>query len=442
MINPDTIYAVSSGVGMAGIAVVRISGSLAPQLLTDLAGKLPLPKMASVRRLRDPRSRDVIDQALVLWLPGPHTVTGEDVVELHVHGSSAVIDSLFSVFQTYASLRIAEPGEFTRRAFVNNRMDLVEAEGLGDLLHARTEIQRRMAVGHMLGDASSVYETWRTGMMEILAHVEAAIDFADEAGVAEAALRDVKIRTLAMVKVLESAVAQSDRAGVLRSGVKVVIAGAPNVGKSSLLNRIAAREAAIVSSRPGTTRDVIEVAIVLAGIPVILTDTAGLRLETSNEIEAIGMDRARAEWAAADIGVWVSASDVPSEVDAPALPDLHVFNKLDLALPDSIHVRNESEIWISARTGEGVDGLLVKLEHLVKARFSGMEQAVVVRARHKTAVEESIRFLNESLLHDADHIELAAECLRTACYSMARITGRVDVEDLLGKIFSEFCIGK
>jgi tRNA modification GTPase len=442
MNSPDTIYAVSTGAGMAGIAVIRISGSLAPQLLTDLVGNLPTPKMASVRRLRNPRSRSVIDQALVLWLPGPQTVTGEDVVELHVHGSSAVVDSLFSVFQTYGSVRLAEPGEFTRRAFINNRMDLVEAEGLADLLHARTEIQRRMAVGHMLGDASSVYETWRNEMMEILAHVEAAIDFVDEEGVAEAALRDVKVRTFALVKGLASAVAQSDRAGVLRSGVKVVIAGAPNVGKSSLLNRIAAREAAIVSSRPGTTRDVIEVAIVLAGLPVILTDTAGLRRDSTDEIEVMGMDRARAEWVAADIGIWVAASDVPAEMDAPALPDLRVFNKLDLVAPDSILVRNESEIWISAKTGEGVDGLLVELERLVKERFSGMEQAVVVRTRHKVAVEESIRFLNESLLHDAENIELAAECLRKACYSMARITGRVDVEDLLGKIFSEFCIGK
>jgi tRNA modification GTPase len=442
MNSPDTIYAVSTGVGMAGIAVIRISGSLAPQLLTDLAGNLPIPKMASVRRLRNPRSRSVIDQALVLWLPGPQTVTGEDVAELHVHGSSAVVDSLFLVFQTYDSLRLAEPGEFTRRAFINNRMDLVEAEGLADLLHARTEIQRRMAVGHMLGDASSVYETWRNEMMEILAHVEAAIDFTDEEGVAEAALRDVKVRTFALVKVLASAVAQSDRAGVLRSGVKVVIAGAPNVGKSSLLNRIAAREAAIVSSRPGTTRDVIEVAIVLAGLPVILTDTAGLRRDSTDEIEVMGMERARAEWVVADIGIWVAASDVPAEMDAPALPDLRVFNKLDLVAPNSIHVRNESEIWISAKTGEGVDGLLVELERLVKERFSGMEQAVVVRTRHKVAVEESIRFLNESLLHDAENIELAAECLRKACYSMARITGRVDVEDLLGKIFSEFCIGK
>ncbi len=442
MNNPDTIYALSSGAGMAGISVVRISGPRAGQVLVELAGTLPAPKMASVRRLYVPSSKTVIDQALILWMPGPGTVTGEDITEFHVHGSDAVIEALFAVFDTYENVRLAEPGEFTRRAFVNNRMDLVEAEGLGDLLHARTEIQRRMAVGHMLGNASSVYEGWRTEMIEILAHMEAAIDFSDEAGVAETAIIDVKKRTVELVGILEIAVAQSNRAGVLRTGVKVVIAGAPNVGKSSLLNLIAAREAAIVSSRPGTTRDVIEVAIVLAGIPVILTDTAGLRFDCHDEIENIGMERARSALKAADISLWLSSADVISNVDAPALPDLRVFNKLDLVAEDSIHARNESEIWISVKTGEGVDVLLAELECLVKERFSGMEQAVVVRTRHKTAVEESIRFLNDSILHDADHIELAAECLRKACYSMARITGRVDVEDLLGKIFSEFCIGK
>jgi tRNA modification GTPase len=442
MNNPDTIYAVSSGAGMAGIAVVRVSGTKAGQLLADIAGALPAPKMASVKRLRDPLSKAVIDQALVLWMPGPATVTGEDIAEFHVHGSGAVIEALFAVLETYESVRLAEPGEFTRRAFVNNRMDLVEAEGLVDLLHARTEIQRRMAVGHMLGNASSVYEGWRNEMMEILAHVEAAIDFADEAGVADAALRDVKIRTIELLKTLEIAVAQSNRAGVLRTGVKVVIAGAPNVGKSSLLNLIAAREASIVSARPGTTRDVIEVAIVLGGIPVIITDTAGLRSQSDDEVENIGMERARSELKAADISLWVSSADVISDVHTLALPDLRVFNKLDLIAKDSIHVRNESEVWVSAKTGEGIDVLWVELERLVKERFSGIEQAVVVRTRHKTAVEESIRFLNDSTRHDVDHIELAAECLRKACYSMARITGRVDVEDLLGKIFGEFCIGK
>jgi tRNA modification GTPase len=442
MNNSDTIYAVSSGAGMAGIAVIRLSGSKVSKLVADIAGLMPIPRMASVRPLLNPASKDIIDQALVLWMPGPKSATGEDVAEFHVHGSSAVIQALFAVFENYDGLRLAEPGEFTRRAFINNRIDLVEAEGLGDLLHARTESQRRMAVNHLLGRASSVYETWRNDLISISAHLEAAIDFADEDGLAEAALRNVKLRTVELIDVLGRAVVQSDRAGVLRSGVKVVFAGAPNVGKSSLLNLVAAREAAIVSSRPGTTRDVIEASIVLGGVPVFLTDTAGLRLESSDEIENIGMQRARSEIAAADIVVWVSSPDVAAEVEAPVIPDIRVFNKLDLLHDNSIHVRNDQDSGISAKTGEGLSQFLQELEQLVKEQFGGMEHAVVVGSRQKSAVEESIRYLNESLLHDTDHIELAAECLRSACYSMARVTGRVDVEDLLEKIFSEFCIGK
>jgi tRNA modification GTPase len=442
MNNLDTIYAVSSGTGMAGIAVVRVSGPKAGVLLVDLATPLPLPRMTGVRQLRDPISNDIIDQALVLWMPGPRTATGEDVAEFHVHGSSAVIESLFLVFERYEGVRLAEAGEFTRRAFVNDRIDLVEAEGLGDLLHARTQVQRRMAVGHMLGHASSVYENWQNELTEILAHVEAAIDFADEEGVAEAALFDVRKRTEVLLGTLTRAVAQSDRAGVLRSGVKVVIGGAPNVGKSSLLNLIAAREAAIVSSKPGTTRDVIEVSIVMAGIPVILTDTAGLRLESGDEIEVMGMERARLALRDADVSLWVSSPEVSGDVETPTPPDMHIFNKLDLMPDRSIHIRNDSEIKLSALTGEGVDLLLCELEKLVKERFSGLEQAVVVRMRQKTSVLQSIQFLNESLIHGANHIELAAECLRKACHAMARITGRVDVEDVLGKIFREFCIGK
>ncbi len=442
MNSSDTIFAVSSGSGIAGIAVIRVSGASASRLISGIAGKLPLPRVASFRHLREPATGDVIDQAMVLWLPGPGSATGEDVAEFHVHGSGAVIAALFAVFERYDGVRLAEPGEFTRRSFLNNRIDLVEAEGLGDLLQARTATQRRMAINHLLGRASSVYETWRNELISISAHVEAAIDFADEDGVAAAALQDVKIRTKGLIEELGRAAAQSDRAGILRTGVKVVIAGAPNVGKSSLLNLVAAREAAIVSARPGTTRDVIEVSIVLGGIPVVLSDTAGLRSRSNDEIENIGMERARAGIAAADIIVWVSSPDVVAEVDAPALPDLRVFNKRDLLDDKLIHDRNDHDFYISAKSGEGLEQFLQELERTVSERYGGMEQAVVVRARQKSAVEDSIRYLNESLLHDAAHIEFVAECLRGASHSMGRITGSVEVEDLLGKIFSEFCIGK
>jgi tRNA modification GTPase len=437
MNNSETIFAVSSGSGRAGIAVIRMSGGKAGSVLASVVGSLPLPRRASVRQLRHPQSREVIDQGLVLWMPGPLSATGEDVAEFHVHGSAAVIDAMFEVFRSVAGVRLAEPGEFTRRAFVNDRMDLVEAEGLADLLQARTEAQRRMAMHHMLGHASSQYEVWRTELISLLARLEAAIDFVEEDGVAAAALADIRPRTLDLVARLSRAAAEADRAGALRSGVKAVFAGAPNVGKSSLLNLVAAREAAIVSSRPGTTRDVIEVPIVLGGIPVILTDTAGLSAEAGDEIEVIGMQRAKSEAAGADIVVWVTSVDVAEDIEIAVVPGLKVLNKSDLpGHAQGIDLR------VSAKTGEGIEDLIAELEKLVKERFGGMEQASVIRTRHRDAVEESIRLLNDSLLHDAGHIELAAECLRRACFSIGRVTGRVDVEDLLGKIFSEFCIGK
>ncbi|MDP1700778.1 MAG: tRNA uridine-5-carboxymethylaminomethyl(34) synthesis GTPase MnmE [Aestuariivirga sp.] len=437
MNNSDTIFAVSSGSGMAGIAVIRMSGVKAGSVLASVAGSLPLPRRASVRQLRRPQSREIIDQGLILWMPGPLSATGEDVAEFHVHGSAAVIDAMFEVLRAVAGVRLAEPGEFTRRAFVNDRVDLVEAEGLADLLQARTEAQRRMAMHHMLGHASSQYEAWRTELISLLARAEAAIDFVEEDGVAAAALTDVRPKTLDLVARLSRAAADADRAGALRSGIKVVFAGAPNVGKSTLLNLVAAREAAIVSSRPGTTRDVIEVPIVLGGIPVILTDTAGLRAEAGDEVEVIGMERARSEVSAADIVVWVTSADVAEDIENAVVPALKVLNKSDL--PGDAQ---GMDLKVSAKTGEGIADLILNLEKLVKVRFGGMEQASVIRTRHKDAVEESIRFLNDSLLHDAGHIELAAECLRRACFSLGRVTGRVDVEDLLGNIFSEFCIGK
>jgi tRNA modification GTPase len=444
MNNSDTIFAVSSGSGVAGISVIRMSGPASRKMLELVAGTLPKPRLASARRLRDPASQEVIDQAMVLWMPGPASATGEDVAEFHVHGSVAVIDSLLGIFQGFDGARLAEAGEFSRRAFMNDRMDLVEAEGLSDLLRAKTEGQRRMAMHHMLGGASMIYEGWRSELIAIQARLEAAIDFTDEAGVAEAALADVRARTLQLIARLEKALAEATRAGALRSGVKVVFAGPPNVGKSSLLNLVAAREAAIVSPRPGTTRDVIEVAIVLAGAPVILTDTAGLRADSGDEIEVIGMTRARSALAGADIAVWVASPDV-EDGEGLAIPaDIRVLNKSDLPAGKSIRSRNDREktFELSAKTGAGIGAFMAELERRVALRVGGMEHATVIRARQKSVVEDSLRHLHQSLTHGADRIEIAAECVRSASHGMARVTGRVDVEDLLDSIFSEFCIGK
>jgi tRNA modification GTPase len=445
MMTSDTIYAQSSGAGIAGIAVVRASGPAAGGLLEKIAGERPKPRMASVRRLADPVTGEIIDRAVILWLPGPNTVSGEDVAEFHVHGSQAVVAALFAAFSRFDRVRPAEAGEFTRRAFANGRMDLVEAEGLADLLRARTEMQRRQAVSHLLGEASSVYEAWRGQLIGILAHVEAALDFAEEEGVAEAAIGDVAPKTAELAASMSEALAKAERASAIRTGIKVVLAGPPNTGKSSLLNAIAARDAAIVSPRPGTTRDAIEVMIDLGGMPVILTDTAGLRAEAGDEIEAIGMARARREMDGADVVVWVSAPDI-AESHAPetgALAQLRVHNKSDLLqLSGAGRQHPENALRVSSLTGAGLPEMLASLTDLVRREFLQAEDSVIVRARQKQAITESIRYLNDSLRYDREQLELRAEDLRKAAHCLARVTGRIDVEDLLASIFSEFCIGK
>ncbi len=445
MMTSDTIYAQSSGAGIAGIAVIRVSGPAAAPMLESIAGGKPKPKQVSLRQLTDPTTGEVIDRAVVLWMPGPHTVSGEDVAEFHVHGSQAVVAALFAAFSRFDRVRPAEAGEFTRRAFANGRMDLVEAEGLADLLRARTSIQRRQALNHLLGEASFVYETWRSQLISILAHVEAAIDFGDEEGVGEAAICDVTPKTITLATSMAEALTKADRASAIRTGVKVVLAGFPNTGKSSLLNAIAARDVAIVSPWPGTTRDVIEVMIDLAGTPVILTDTAGLRDEAGDEIEEIGMARTRREMGGADVVIWVSAPDTTSghPPEVRGIPLLEVHNKSDLLQLSNLGRRVPNNVLlVSSLTGAGLPEMLARLTSLVKREFNQVEDSVIVRARQKQAVADSIRYLNDSLRYDREHLELRAEELRKAAHCLARVTGRIDVEDLLASIFSEFCIGK
>lgn len=441
MIQRDTIFAVSTGAGRAGIAVVRVSGPEVLTLLKALCGGASKPRHASLRKIRS-RNGLLLDEAMVLFFPGPRSVTGEDVGEFHVHGSPAIVERLLLELGSYERCRPAEPGEFTRRAYENERMDLVEVEGLADLLAAQSEAQRQVAMRQFSGEASSVYLKWHRDLTGALAIIEASIDFADEDGVAEKAIAQARPRLRAFTLMLEDALAQSAKAALVRRGLRIVIAGAPNVGKSSLLNALAGRQAAIVSEIAGTTRDVVEAALVIHGLPISLSDTAGLRTDTQDVIEREGMVRSRIEIDAADILVWVAVAGEPSEVGPDRVPDLTVYNKSDLAPPDSIHLRNESELSVSVRNGDGFDVLRQRLGQLVLERTNVGESAVMVRARHQLAIQESIRFLNDAQMKPNDALELLAEDVRKAAAALASITGRVDVEDFLGRIFQEFCIGK
>lgn len=425
---------------MAGIAVIRLSGPEAFAATRSLTGPLSEPRHAARRVFRHPVTQDVLDDGLVLLFPGPKSFTGEDVVEFHLHGSLAVIRALLDVLGGMAGLRLAEPGEFTRRAFRNDRIDLVAAEGIGDLIRAKTERQRKLALHHALGHASETIEAWRRNLIAILARVEAAVDFADEADVARATVEDVRQRLEGLILQMRGALAEADKAIPIREGVKVVIAGPPNAGKSSLLNLLARREAAIVSAIPGTTRDVIEAAMEIQGVPVILTDTAGLRAHSTNEIERIGMDRTAQELSGADIVIWVTAADAaaepPDELDSVTL---WIENKSDLQSVDQV---SRADHRLSVKTGLGMAEFFSTLEERVLRMAANGESATLIRSRHKQVTASCVENLLRASALSADHLELMAEALRAAAYDIGRLTGRVDVEEILGAIFAEFCIGK
>jgi tRNA modification GTPase len=442
MNDKSTIYALSSGVGRAGIAVVRVSGPKASEVLIQFSGALPAPRLASLRKLTSAKDRSVIDQALVFWFPGPASATGEDVVEFHLHGSPAIVSKLFSELADIDGVGPAEPGAFTRRAFENGVLDLVEVEGLADLLSANTDSQRRLAMRQFLGEASSIYDTWRADLITALALIDAAIDFVEEPDVVASAFAQMRPSVRKLLGELEVALSQSSRASAVRDGLRLVIAGAPNVGKSSLLNWLVGRDAAIVSDQAGTTRDVVEAVVEFEGVRLVLADTAGLRTDSNDEIEKIGMARAEAEIRDADVVLWLVAPDVSSEVGPMRSPDLVVVNKSDLLTGSLIHNRNESELTVSLKTGSGLPVLRERLAQLILARSALSNDAVVVRDRHVVAVKKTIRKLNDILNHPSLPLEVLAEELRDACRIMSSITGRIDVEDLLGRIFSEFCIGK
>ncbi|MBV6489274.1 MAG: tRNA modification GTPase MnmE [Pseudorhodoplanes sp.] len=445
-----TIFALSSGRPPAAIAVVRISGPRASDALRALTGKLPTPRLGTFVRIRDPQTGDLIDEALALYFPAPASETGEDVAELQVHGGRAVVSAIYDTLVRMDGLRLAEPGEFTRRAFENGKLDLTRVEGLADLIFADTQAQRRQAMRQLQGLLGNRAEEWRARLIEAQALAEAGIDFSDEADVAS----DVTQRALALARDLERDIAATlsgaARGERLREGLVVAIAGAPNAGKSTLLNRIARREAAIVSPYAGTTRDVIEVHLDLDGWPVTLLDTAGIR-DTDDPVEREGVLRAKARAAAADLVLWIedAMEDAPAAAGMSGVPGARegaqvwrLRNKIDATRAAMPAGRvSEATFAVSAKTGAGMDALLGALTAHAASFFGSAEPALVTRERQRRTLQEAAEALARAIAV-ASREDIFAEELRLAARALGRLTGRVDVEDILDAIFRDFCIGK
>jgi tRNA modification GTPase len=439
----ETIFALSSGRPPAAIAIVRISGPQARTALANLCGKVPEPRTVHVATLRDSKG-NAIDESVALFFPAPHSATGEDIAEFQIHGGRAVIAALFEAFGKIEGLRPAEPGEFTRRAFENGKLDLTEAEGLDDLIHADTDRQRRQALRQLKGLLGEKAESWRRQIIEASALVEAGIDFSDEGDVSAELIAPALKKISALKSEIEETLAASAQSERLRDGLVVAIAGPPNAGKSTLLNRLARREAAIVSPHAGTTRDAIEIHLDLDGYPVTLIDTAGIR-DTHDPVEQEGVRRARERARSADLVLWlVDASDaVPPEIDGElkGLPIWIARNKIDIA--NTVAPKSSGEVFdISASRGDGVQELVARLISFAQEFFASSEDGIVSRARHRTLLQETADSLQRAAVAAGQGDELLAENLRIAVHSLGRLTGRVDVEDVLDVIFREFCIGK
>lgn len=440
----DTIFAFASGVGRVAIGVFRLSGPKTGAVVEVLTGSLPPPRHAKLTNFVDPQSKDIIDQGLLLWFPGPASFTGEDAAEFHIHGGPAVQVAFAQAFGKIEGLRLAAPGEFTRRAFLNGKLDLSAAEGLADLIDAETEAQRRQAVRQMSGRLRDRTLAWRAVLLEAAALIEGEIDFSDEADVPKAVIG--RLCDLLMPLLADLKKELSGRAAErIRDGLTIVIAGPPNAGKSTLLNALARRDVAIVSEHAGTTRDTIEVHLDIDGLPITLIDTAGLR-ESADPVEQIGMFRARERSKDADLVLWLSEAGAPAAPD-PALAKAELWTlltKSDLwpKNKDKKIPGQKTTLSLSAATGVGLDQLVEKLGTFAKNVTLNGEAGLITRERHRQAFQTGAEAL-ERILADLNRpIEFLAEDLRLAIQALESLVGGVDVEDILGEIFSRFCVGK
>jgi tRNA modification GTPase len=436
--SDDTIFAVATGAARAAISVIRVSGSGSRSVLGAIAGRVPPPRVATLARLRDPSTDETLDHALVLFFEAAKSELGEDGVEFHLHGSPAIVAAVLAVLDRQPGTRAAEPGEFARRAFANGKMDLAQLEGLADLIDAETAWQRQQAQRQLSGAMRVVTAPWRAALLTAASDVETAIDFAEDV-MLEASIQGAVVSLTAPVREgLRRELAQPPTAERIRDGIQIVIAGPPNAGKSTLLNALVRREAAIVSAVAGTTRDPIEVHLDLGGCPATLVDTAGLR-ESGDAVERIGIVRARERAEAADLVLWLDEGDVPPPIFAP--PVWRLAAKADLRVEGPALAATDI-LPVSARTGQNLDTLVARLSSFAGTLVGAPGTALLARRRHREAFATALAALDQIVKAPDLPVELIAEELRTARFALDRLIGTVDVEDILGDIFSRFCIGK
>ena len=442
-----TIYALSTGPGISGVAIIRVSGSETSKVVRLLTGKpLPGPRVATLRKLNKIDTSELIDEGIILWFPGPESYTGEDMAEFHVHGSKAVIDALHTSISQVENCRLAEPGEFTKLAFQNGKINLLKAESIGDLISAETEIQRQQAIKIMNGKSADRFNALRKKLLKILSHVEAKIDFPDEE-LPQDILKNIKIDSGEVILNIKKILDDQKVGERIREGFKIAIIGPANAGKSSLLNYLANRDAAIVSEIAGTTRDVIETHLNIDGYPVVVSDTAGIR-ESNNEIEKKGIKLALNKAKNADLKlIVIDAKSIDFKGVLKELMDekaILVVNKSDLLKEDlSSEIKNFEHVLISVKNNLNLEDLILKIKNKLKNKFITSEDILITRERHRQHLEQSLNYLkNFEEKNEAEDFDKAAEDLRLATRHLGMIVGKVDVEEILGSIFNDFCIGK
>jgi len=442
-----TIYALSTGPGISGIAIVRVSGAEASLVIKKLTGgEVPIPRLATIKKINKINSSELIDEGIILWFPGPESYTGEDMVEFHIHGSKAVIEALHLSISKIDDCRLAEPGEFTKLAFQNGKINLLKAESIADLISSETEIQRQQAIKIMNGKSADKFNELREKLLKILSHVEAKIDFPDE-DLPEDILKNIKKKSNEVFFDIKKILDDQKVGERIREGFKIAIIGPANAGKSSLLNHLSNRDVAIVSEIAGTTRDVIETHLNIDGYPVVVSDTAGIR-ESKNEIEKKGIKLALKKADDADLKlIVIDAKSLDFKGVLRELMDesaILVINKSDLLVKDlSSEIKNFNHVLISVKDDLNIDSLILKIKNKLKNKFIISGDVLITRERHRQHLEQSLNYLkNFEEKNQAEDFDKAAEDLRLATRHLGMIVGKVDVEEILGSIFNDFCIGK